>query len=230
MRDENINHVLNSLDPELKLTAENIYQVLIISRIDELDEKTLDLLAWQFHVDFYDLAGNLKMKREAVKNSLLWHMKKGTEWAIHEALRQLGISAKFHPWWETGGEPYTFKLDAIVTDDYYRRAPDNRITENIRRAVEETKSARSYMSELKTRIEFNEQNNLYVAHITHKHIYMEMGVDLAIMHELLIMFEKRIFERFDNHERKLELELVEKYKELKLELDQIKDLLKWRNS
>lgn len=158
-----IPELIQAIDPELKLAAQDIHQAVILPRIDELDDLTLDLLAWQFHADFYDLAGNVKMKREAVKNALIWHMKKGTEWAIHEALRQIGIKADYHPWWETGGSPYTFTLDAIVTDDYYRTAPGNQVTENIRRAVNEAKAARSYLAGLTTKIEFNDEIELYVA-------------------------------------------------------------------
>lgn len=155
--------IIPALDPELNSVTHSVHEAVILARIDELDDVTLDLLAWQFHADFYDLAGNLKMKREAVKNALIWHMKKGTEWAIHEALRQIGIKADFHPWWETGGSPYTFTLDAIVTDDYYRTAPGNQVTENIRRAVNEAKAARSYLAGLTTKIEFHDDIELYVA-------------------------------------------------------------------
>lgn len=252
-----------------------------MARIDELDEKVLDLLAWQFHADFYSLAGNVNMKREAVKNALIWHMRKGTEWAIHEALREIGIKADFHPWFETGGQPYTFTLDAIVTDDYYRTAPGNQITESIRRVVDEAKSARSYLAGLITKIEFHDDLNLYVAHANllsgnvrispvkpsepepaklylalagalqgYSKIYPErprvnpgvnyialaagviisheVGVDLQVMHELLLMFEQRIFARFDEHERRLTLELEEHKHQIKLQLEELKEMLKWR--
>ncbi len=281
-QDKIVSNIIKAIDPQFMLLSKDIQANLLLPRIDELDEKSLDLLAWQLHTDFYDLAGNIKMKREAVKNSLIWHMKKGTEWAIHEALRQLGISAKFHPWWETGGEPYTFTLDAIVTDDYYRTAPGNKITENIRRAVDEAKAARSYLAGLTTKIEFNDDAQIFIAHadllsgshrifpekpkapvpekfymalaayvqgdhkifteklnvkpgeffiahVTHEFIDAEFGVDLHTMHELLLMFEQRIFARFDEHERKLQLELEERNRELKAEIESLRDMLKWRD-
>ncbi len=228
-QDNTVSNIIKSIDPDLLLTSKAIHENLLLPRIDELDDKTLDLLAWQLHVDFYDLAGTLKMKRDSVKNSILWHMKKGTEWAIHEALRQLGISADFHPWYEHNGVPYTFKLDAIVTDDYYRRAPDNRITENIRRAVEEAKSARSFMADLRTTIEINDADNLYVGFVSHKIIFAELGLGVDTLHELLILFEQRIYARFEQHERNLELMIDEKNKELKADIEELKDLLKWRN-
>lgn len=281
-QDVNVSAIIKAIDPHLKLISNDIQDALIYPRIDELDDDVLDMLAVQFHADFYDLAGNTKMKREAVKNSLIWHMKKGTEWAIHEALRQIGISAKFHPWWETGGQPYTFTLDAIVTDDYYRTAAGNKITENIRRAVDEAKSARSYLAGLTTKIAFTENYNLVFAQAdllsgnfkilpqkitppepaklffglahsingnrkffperphnqsgnfflglaVYQFISHEIGVDLHTMHELLIMFEKRIFARFDAHEEKIRLELEEQNRTLNAKIDELKDMLRWQN-
>ena len=281
-QDEAVSKIIKSIEPDLKLISESIHENIIFARIDELDDRALDLLALQLHADFYDLAGNTHMKREAVKNSLIWHMKKGTEWAIHEALRQVGIRAKFHPWWETGGQPYTFTLDAIVTDDYYRTAPGNKITENIRRAVEEAKSARSYLAGLTTKIEFHDDieifyanadllsgnyrlnierpnlpepqiiysglaeawqgsirffperpsinpSNIFLGIACAQFLHAEFGVDLNTMHELLILFEKRIFARFDEHEEKLKLELEQRTHELNVQIEELKDMLKWKN-
>ena len=84
-QDENISALISAIDPQLQQLSYASLEPLIMARIDELPENVLDLLAWQLHADFYDLAGTLSMKREAVKSSILWHMHKGTEWAILEA-------------------------------------------------------------------------------------------------------------------------------------------------
>ena len=102
------------------------------------------------------------MKREAVKSSILWHMHKGTEWAIHEALRQIDIRAEFVPWWQDDSDPYTFKLRAIVSGDFYRTQGRDKLQSSIRRAVNESKAARSLLAGLETRIEFREDIGLYV--------------------------------------------------------------------
>lgn len=132
-----------------------------MSRIDELPESVIDLLAWQLHADFYDLAGTLKMKREAVKGSILWHMHKGTQWAILEALRMIDVEAQFVHWKDDDAEPYTFKLKAIVSGDFYRTQGRDKLITSIRRAVEESKAARSYLAGLETAIYFHEDINLY---------------------------------------------------------------------
>ena len=83
-----------ALDPELQGVSRDIREALILSRIDELPEAVIDLLAWQWHVDFYELARTLEMKRKAVKGSIRWHRKKGTVWAIRQALAMLDIESE----------------------------------------------------------------------------------------------------------------------------------------
>ena len=160
-QDAQISSLISAIDPELQELSSLSLEPLIMARIDELPEQLLDLLAWQLHADFYDLAGTLSMKREAVKSSILWHMHKGTQWAIMEALRQIDIKAEFIPWWQDNSAPYTFKLKAVVSGDFYRTKGRDKLIASIRRAVNESKAARSYLAGLETRIEFREDIGLY---------------------------------------------------------------------
>ena len=162
LTDTNIQGIIYALDPELKAVTQDIKKASFLTRIDELDEATLDILAWQFHADFYDLAATLDMKRRAVANALKLHMKKGTVWAIKEALRQLDITAEYVPWWETDSEPYTFTLRAIVGGEFYKTAGRDVLIENINRAIQETQSARSVMTELITEIPDTQSMNIYL--------------------------------------------------------------------
>ncbi|WP_419783466.1 phage tail protein I [Maridesulfovibrio sp.] len=79
------------LDKQLKAVAECIPAVQIYSRIDELEEPVLSLLAWQFHVDYWKADWPLEVKREAVKSSIKIHKYKGTPWAVKESLRIIGL-------------------------------------------------------------------------------------------------------------------------------------------
>lgn len=220
------------------------------------------------------------MKHNAVKSSLKWHMKKGTAWAIIEALKALDIEGKFIPWWESGDEPYTFRIDAKITGDYYRTAGKDKINALIRRAINESKSTRSLLKELKASISFTENlplhagiahaltgsqilrpstpDNIYtsqiyiavpyawqgiaqigIAHapdisghvdagiVCHSKWDFDIGVDLDTMQELLLQFEKRIFERIDQHEQHILSEFQRTQNELNLQLEEIKDLLRW---
>lgn len=150
--DSDIYAIIEALDPELKLITSSVQEEYILSRIDELDEQVLNYLAWQFHVDFYDLAPDLSKKREQVKDSIKWHMKKGTAWAIIKALDMIGIDAEFINWYESGGAPYTFKIKASIRKDYYLYSDKEKIAENIRRVILEAKAARSLLAELDAKI------------------------------------------------------------------------------
>jgi phage tail P2-like protein len=141
-----------SLDPELEGVTRDIREALIISRIDELPEEVIDLLAWQWHVDFYDLARTIEMKRETVKSSIAWHRKKGTVWAIKKALEMLGVKAEITEWWKIPGAiPYTFNVAAELTDEYWRIFPGiNDAPKVIRQAIMESKATRSWLADLDT--------------------------------------------------------------------------------
>lgn len=166
MRDDReIFAISRALDEEIFQITDEIKNVGLIYRIDELDEPVLDFLAFQFHVDFYDLAADIESKRSMVKNSLKWHMKKGTSYAIIEALKMIGIDAEFLHWHDWGGEPYSFKIRATITGDYYRTAGRDKIIARIRQAVNDSKAARSYFEGLETKIFFSENISPYFANI-----------------------------------------------------------------
>ena len=54
LADKNIRNIANVIDKTLKGIYPKTATPAIISRIDELDSDTVDSLAWQYHVDFYD--------------------------------------------------------------------------------------------------------------------------------------------------------------------------------
>lgn len=53
-RDKEVQSAAKALDVSMHDISEQIKYVLLISRIDELEEDIVDQLAWQFHVDAYD--------------------------------------------------------------------------------------------------------------------------------------------------------------------------------
>lgn len=187
--DPAVSSLITALDPELQQVSTASLEPLIIARIDELPEQVIDLLAWQLHVDFYDLAGTLDMKREAVKGSLLWHMHKGTQWAILEALRMIDIKAEFVHWHDDDSEPYTFKLKAIVSGDFYRTKGRDKLQASIRRAVEESKAARSYLAGLETHINFSEDIALFTGVIPFLSGYQHIGLDKPALPEETIIYQ-----------------------------------------
>lgn len=114
-----------ALDPELQSVSHDIREALIYSRIDELPEELVDLLAWQFHVDVYEPLSSpklpLSIKRELVKNSIPLHRKKGTRWAVRKILEFLGFKPVIKEWFEMpeGATPHTFSVSGYYEEDPY---------------------------------------------------------------------------------------------------------------
>ncbi|NLC36075.1 MAG: phage tail protein I [Alcaligenaceae bacterium] len=71
----------------------------------------LPWLAWAFSVDMWDDAWTESRKREIVAGSLAWHRKKGTPWALRQALAAVGYPVVnlieyrtyYQEWIEAGG-------------------------------------------------------------------------------------------------------------------------------
>lgn len=106
-----------ALDPELQEITDAITEAIIMPRIDELNEKLVDLLAWQLHVDFYEPLGlDLDVKRKLVKNSLIWHRYKGTKYALESMIRVLFFDDfSVDEWFEYDGRPYFFRIVSNVS-------------------------------------------------------------------------------------------------------------------
>lgn len=161
--DPNVRAIAQAIDPEMRSVSQDIRETLILSRIDELSEPVVDLLAWQWHVDFYELGRTLEMKRAMVKGSIPWHRKKGTRWAILKALEMIGVKGTFIPWWEVhGAKPYTFAIEAEITSGFWSQLPNvEDVIGVIRRAIIESKATRSWLIDLKTIIKAEEKLDLY---------------------------------------------------------------------
>ena len=93
-----------------------IDNVLIYSRIDELPEALVDILAYDLHVDWYDYSYPLEAKRDIVKNSVKVHKKMGTKYAIEKALGALFPESEVEEWFEYEGEPGHFHIVCDVTN------------------------------------------------------------------------------------------------------------------
>lgn len=89
IQDEKILAAAQALDEQLKLLSASIEETLHLPRLDKLTGDILDLLAWQFHLDFYDGA-NLsdKKKRNLIRQSIAQHRRLGTRWAVQQVLKE----------------------------------------------------------------------------------------------------------------------------------------------
>ena len=101
--DANIQAICKSLDVPLQEVAKNISMCLILPNIDTLPENIIDLLAWQYHVDFYDYSLPIDKKRQLVKTSFEVHRHKGTLYAVKTVVLEIISDAKVSEWIEYGG-------------------------------------------------------------------------------------------------------------------------------
>lgn len=92
---------------------------LLIYIIDNVDKSALPHLAWQFHIEGWELAETEEEKRALIKKAIELHRYKGTRWAVKEALNALNIQADIKEWFEPegSGEPYTFNIKLAFEKD-----------------------------------------------------------------------------------------------------------------
>ncbi|BAQ11436.1 phage tail protein [Bacillus sp. OxB-1] len=107
---------------------------------ENVPEHLLDLLAYEKHVDFYDVSLPVEKKRAVVQASISLHRKKGTPLAVEKALSSIGIKNKVVEWFEYNGNPYHFII-VFGFDDETDRAARRRI-KNI---ISPTKNTRSWL-------------------------------------------------------------------------------------
>ncbi len=74
--DMNGDSVIEGVGDQVSLPKQGI--VMIPNIMDIYDEALIDILAWQFHVDFYDATKDLEFRKNLVQMAIQWHMTKGT--------------------------------------------------------------------------------------------------------------------------------------------------------
>jgi len=153
-KDQNVKDIADAFDQILRDIIKKIPNVsiipdLVLNRI--VNETLIDLLAWQFHVDFYDPDMPLNVKRSLVLKSLDWHARKGTISTIEEIVTQVFATAKIEEWFEYGGPPYHFR---IAVGDYI---PDKETRNKIIHMVNISKNTRSFLEILTSKIIFQDE-------------------------------------------------------------------------
>ena len=77
----------------------------------------LGWLAWANSVDEWDPAWPEDVKREAIRIAPLLHQRKGTVWALQNALTPLGTTTRIEEWWAMNppGAPGTFRATTLIS-------------------------------------------------------------------------------------------------------------------
>lgn len=137
---DNLREVAQVIDEKLhELDALNEL-ICLYPRIDELSSELVDALAIHFHVDFYDQNLSLDKRRALVKNSIRWHMKKGTKAAVEEMVQTVFEGGRVTEWFEYNGEPYHFKIDLLEAPGISQENIDTVV-----RLVKAVKNTRSWL-------------------------------------------------------------------------------------
>ena len=116
----------------------------IYTRIDELDEELLDILAYDFKVDWWDPNYSIEEKRRTLKSNWLVHKRMGTKAAVEAAISAIYPATKVQEWFEYGGEPYYFRLLIDLTDVL----PNPEAHERVLSRVSYYKNLRSHIDEI----------------------------------------------------------------------------------
>lgn len=108
-----------------------ISRLSLYPRIDELPEELLDILAYDFKVDWWDPNYSLEEKRRTLKGSWKVHKKLGTKAAVETALRAIYPKTDAEAWFQYGGEPYHFRLQIDLTQEMWAEGKPGRVFELI---------------------------------------------------------------------------------------------------
>lgn len=78
--------------------------------IDEASEEALDALAVELQTPLYKNDYPLTVKRQIVKNSMLYYIRSGTRGAVEELLADIYQGAEVEEWFEYGDKPNYFRV------------------------------------------------------------------------------------------------------------------------
>ena len=120
---------------------DEIEQLRIYPVIDRLDARLLDILAYDFKVDWWDPGYSLEQKRRLLKSSWQVHKVMGTKAAVEAAASAVYPYARVQEWFEYGGEPYWFRMDVDLPEEEWTQERHVRLM----RQVQFYKSLRSHL-------------------------------------------------------------------------------------
>lgn len=143
--DEKVAAAALALDVELQAVNDLLDLPGLLSRLDELSEPVINMLAWQFHVDVWDADLPIANKRNIVETAIRTHKYYGTPYAVKTALAAILGAATISEWWEYGGDPYYFRVEVDLAARGWSEEEYNRAV----MAINATKNVRSWLDVLR---------------------------------------------------------------------------------
>lgn len=84
--------------------------ISVYAVIDTAPEQVLDLLAVELNTQYYDDSMPVEVKRNLIKNTLIWYTKTGTKAAVQELVENIFGNGEVQEWFDYGGDPFCFKV------------------------------------------------------------------------------------------------------------------------
>lgn len=111
---------------------EEIDRLRIYPDIFRLDDKLLDILAYDFKVDWWDPNYTLEEKRRTLADSWRVHKLLGTKAAVEMAIRAIYPETMVEEWFEyEDGKPYHFRLSINITNDNVDSVRQRRVLDRL---------------------------------------------------------------------------------------------------
>lgn len=139
--DEGAYALASAIADVLSTRPGEIEGLMIYSRIGQLPENLLDMLAVDFKVDWWSPDYSLAVKRATLKDSWRVHRKLGTKYALEQAISDIYPQTVVQEWWEYGGEPYCFR---IMIGNFDEVADPEKLLK-IRRAISQVKRLSAHL-------------------------------------------------------------------------------------
>lgn len=140
VNDKAMNPLVNGLAEALSKLTGKCLTPIIYTRIDELPEDLLDILAKDFKVEWYDYNWGIEAKRNTIKDSFYVHRHLGTVGSVKRALSDVWPPSTIEEWFEYGGQPFYFRAILDASDNVEPIRVDRALN-----AIMFYKSARSHL-------------------------------------------------------------------------------------
>ena len=130
-RDKSVMALAEAAAELLAARPAEIDRARVIANIDALDEAVLDILAYDFKVDWWDANYSIEEKRQTLKDSWRVHRMLGTKAAVVTAISAIYPETQVQEWFEYGGEPYHFRLLLDATYEHVDPEKHRRVLERV---------------------------------------------------------------------------------------------------
>lgn len=114
--DKKLNALASIVANVLSARPDEIDRIRIYPQIENLPEPLLDILAYDFKVDWYGYNYSLDVKRAQIKDSFRVHRTLGTKGSVEKALNNIYPGTEIEEWFDYGGDPFYFRVLLDVTD------------------------------------------------------------------------------------------------------------------